>query len=68
MDLSDGDEDCDDSEAQEANLLHIKMNHTKTSCTTQEDSTTENFRKTTTYIPSFNGMTKMPFYFISKSY
>jgi len=48
MDLSDGDEDCDDSEAQETNLLHIRMDHTKTSCITQEDSNTENFKKNTT--------------------
>ena len=48
MDLSDGDEDCDDSEAQETNLLHIRMDHTKTSCITQEDSNTENFKKKTT--------------------
>ena len=48
MDLSDGDEDCDDSEAQETNLVHIRVDHTKTSCITQEDPNTENLKKKTT--------------------
>jgi len=47
MDLSGGDEDCGDSEVQETNLLHIKMDHAKTSSITQDDSTTENVKKTT---------------------
>lgn len=46
MDLSDGDEDCDDGEVQQTNLLHMKMDPSKTSCITQDDSTTENSTKT----------------------